>query len=343
MPKIGDLAEQLHLTVEGDREREVLRITSLDKAGPQDLSFVVDAKHRQQALDSAAGVVVAPPGMALPGKTVMRSDHPYLSVVRLTPLLHPPPRPPAGVHPSAVVGAECQIHPSASIGPNAVLGRRVRVGKGTVVGPGVVLEDEAVLGEESLLHPNVTIGRGCVVGNRVIIHAGTVLGSDGYGFIQLETHHEKIPHLGNVVVEDDVELGANNAIDRATYGSTLIGRGTKVDNLVHIAHNVVIGEHSLILGQVGFAGSTRVGARFTISGQSGVVGHLEVPERVTVGPKSLLVRPGNKGEVYYGIPARPYRDWQRSVAHFNSLDKWVKRIKGLLSKEKSGDGEGGEE
>ncbi|MDH5753399.1 MAG: UDP-3-O-(3-hydroxymyristoyl)glucosamine N-acyltransferase [Deltaproteobacteria bacterium] len=334
--KIGEIADHLNLAVEGDRDLEVKGLNGLEEAGPEELSFLVDKKHLKAALDSAARALVAPPALELPGKTVIRSDNPYLSVVKITPLLHPPRRPPPGVHPSAVVGQGTQVAPDAAICPNVVLGDNVRIGARSIIGPGSVIEDGAVIGQDCLLHPNVTICWGCVVGDRVIIHAGTVIGSDGYGYLQLGTHQEKIPHLGRVVLEDDVEMGSNNSVDRGTYGQTVIGRGTKIDNLVHIAHNVRIGEHSIILAQAGFAGSTQVGERFIISGQAGVVGHLSVPEKVTVGPKSLLIRPGKSGDVYYGIPGRPYRDWQRSVAQFNTLPKLVKRMNDLLGKEDQG-------
>ena len=333
MARISELAALVNLPFEGDGNVAVSRVCGLDTARAGDLSFVAAARHAPAALASPVQALVAPEGVALPDKAVIRSAHPQLTLVQLTPHVQPPrPRKP-GIDPRAVIGANCRIAPSATIHPLAVVGDGAQVGARSELHPGVVLGEGAAVGADCVIHPNVSIGWGCRVGDRVIVHAGTVVGSDGYGFLQHEGRHVKIPQLGNVVIGDDVELGACNTIDRATYESTTVGSGSKTDNLVHIAHNVQIGEHSLLLGQVGFAGSTRVGHHFIISGQSGVVGHLDVPPHVTVGPKSLLTKAGKSGEVYYGYPSRPMREWRRAVAQFNALDKLVQRIQRLLGRE----------
>jgi UDP-3-O-[3-hydroxymyristoyl] glucosamine N-acyltransferase len=316
MATIRELAERVNLPYEGDGGLAVRRVRGLDRAGAEDLSFVQSGKFRAQALASAARALVAPPELELAGKTVIRSPHPQLTLIQLTPLLHPSRPVPAGIDPRAVVGAECHIASSASVQAGAVLEQGVRVGERSVVAPGVFLGDGVSVGDDCAIHPNVTIEWGCRVGNRVVVHGGTVIGSDGFGFIQHEGRHVKIPHVGNVVIEDDVEIGANCTIDRATYESTVIGAGTKLDNQVHVAHNCRIGPFSLFAGQTGLAGTATVGAYFVVGGQSGVAGHIVVPDHVTLGPKSVMTRPGRSGEVYAGIPARPMREWKRAVALF---------------------------
>jgi UDP-3-O-[3-hydroxymyristoyl] glucosamine N-acyltransferase len=316
MTTIRELAERMNLPFDGEGELDVRRVCGLDSAGERDLSFVQSAKLHAKAMASPVRALVAPPGMDLPGKTVIRSPHPQLTLIQLTPLLHPVRTWAAGIDPRAAVGSECVIAASATVQAGAVLERGVRVGERSVIMPGAYLGEGAVIGDGCVIHPNVTIGWGCQIGQRVIVHAGTVIGSDGFGFIQHEGRHVKIPHVGNVVIEDDVEIGANCTVDRATYESTVIGRGTKMDNLVHIAHNCRIGPYSLFAGQSGVAGSSTLGAYLVVGGQSGIVGHIVIPERVTVGPKSMMSRPGVSDMIYAGIPARPFREWKRAVAHF---------------------------
>jgi len=330
--KIAELAERAGLPFEGDGETEVRRVRGLDTAEAGDISFLQGEKNAPQALASPASALVAPQGVALPGKAVIRSDFPQRTLVELTPLLHPRKPPAPGVDSRAVVGEGCRIDPSATIHPHAVLAAEVAIGPRTEVFPGAYLGEGASVGADCLIHPNVTVGWGCRIGNRVIVHSGTVLGSDGYGYLQHEGRNIKIPHLGNVVLEDDVEIGAGNTIDRGTYVSTIIRQGVKTDNLVHIAHNVEVGEHSLLLGQVGIAGSSKLGRHVIMSGQSGVSDHLRVGDGVIIGPKSLMTRSTDEKGAYYGYPARPQRDWQRSIAHFNGLDKLVKRINKVLGK-----------
>jgi UDP-3-O-[3-hydroxymyristoyl] glucosamine N-acyltransferase len=274
--------------------------------------------------------LIAPPDMALPGKTVIRSPHPQLTLAELTPLLHPRAAPAAGIDPRAAIGPGCRIAPSATVQAAAVLAEGVTVGERSVIGAGTYLGEAVTVGADCMLHANVTVEWGCRLGDRVIIHAGTVIGSDGFGFIQHQGRHVKIPHVGIVAIGDDVEIGANCTIDRATYESTVIGEGTKMDNLVHIAHNCEVGAFALFAGQSGVAGTTKIGQYFVVGGQSGVVGHLVIPERVTVGPKSMMSRPGASGGVYTGIPARPMREWKRAVAEFYALPRLMRRLRRAL-------------
>ncbi len=337
MPKIAELAEKVGLAYEGDGDTEVLRIRGLDSAEAGDLSFVNSADHAEAALACKAAALVAPLELELPGKTVIRSPYPHLTIVELTPVLHPRRQREPGIDPRAVVGSDCSIHPSAVIHPLAAIGDGVTIGARTEIHPGACIGDGARIGEDCLIHPNVTVGWGCEVGNRVIIHGNSEIGSDGFGYLQHEGRHVKIPHLGSVVLEDDVEIGGGNAIDRGTYGHTIIRQGSKTDNLVHLAHNVEIGEHTLLAGQVGIAGSSKLGKYVRMSGQSGVLDHMRIADGITVGPKSVMTRSGKEGEIYYGFPARLRRDWQRSVAHLNSLDKLVKRVAKIEGKTNHGE------
>ena len=332
MATVAALAKQVGLPFEGDGSLNVNRIMGLDLAVAGDLSFVRAAAQAPLALASPALALVAPAGVDLPGKTVIRSPFPHLTIVQLTPVLHPRHAPPPGIDPRAVVGQGCRIDPTAIIHPLAVIADGAAVGARTEIFPGVHVGHDASIGADCLLHPNVTIGWGCQVGDRVIIHSSSVIGTDGFGYLQHEGRHVKIPHVGIVVIEDDVEIGGGNCIDRGTYGRTVFRKGTKTDNLVHIAHNVQIGEHVLLAGQVGIAGSTKIGDYVRMSGQSGVLDHMSISPGVTVGPKSVMTRPGDEGGVYYGYPARPVKDWQRSVAHVNGLDKFIKRVNKVLGK-----------
>lgn len=335
MPNIAELAEQVGLPFEGDGDKEVLRIRGLDMAQEGDLAFLRSPKDTQKALDSNAGALVVPENVALPGKTVIRSPFPHLTVVQLTPILHPPPKSPEGIDPRAIVGKHCSIDPGAAIHPLVSIADGVSIGAGTQIFPGVCIGPGVVIGEDCLIHSNATVEWGCQIGNRVIIHSGSVIGSDGFGYVTHEGRHVKIPHLGIVVLEDDVEIGGGNSIDRATYGETTIRQGVKTDNLVHIAHNVDVGEHTLLAGQVGIAGSSKIGHHVIMAGQSGVLDHMSIAPGVIVGPKSVMTRSGKEGGIYYGYPARPQKDWQRAVAHLNGLDKLVKRLNKLLGKRNS--------
>ncbi|MDH4120597.1 MAG: UDP-3-O-(3-hydroxymyristoyl)glucosamine N-acyltransferase [Deltaproteobacteria bacterium] len=336
----SELARQAELALEGDGSLQVTNIRSLENAGPEDLAFISEDKMAPQALASGALVILAPPGAALPGKTVLRSANPRLSIIALTHLLRPAKVPPPGVHPSAVVDPTAEVHPSASIGPLVVVGAQARVGARTVIMAGTVVGDGAVMGEDCWIHPNVSVLWGCTLGNRVILHSGVVIGSDGFGFHTHQGRHLKIPHLGIVEIQDDVEIQGNCSIDRAVYEKTIIGQGTKLDNLVHIAHNVQVGPHSMLAGQVGIAGSTRMGPYLAMGGQSGINGHIHFPDipQVIIGGKSLLTRVPQPKEHYAGIPARPIKEWLHSSAMVSQLDKLTKKVNELWKSKKGTEG-----
>jgi UDP-3-O-[3-hydroxymyristoyl] glucosamine N-acyltransferase len=252
-----------------------------------------------------------------------------VALARVLPLFFPPEEHPRGVHPSAVIDESACIDTSAHIGPNCVVGPRVRLGARSVLMSGNDLRADCQVGEDTCLFPNVVLYQRTQVGNRVTIHAGTVIGSDGFGYVLDEGQHRKVLHLGNVVIQDDVEIGANAAIDRGALGSTVIGQGTKIDNLVHVAHNVVMGRHCLIMGQVGFAGSTQLGDYVVVASQSGIADHLKLGNRAVVGAKSGVMRDVPEGSSVFGIPAGPGTQTKRQIIAVQQLPELLRRMREL--------------
>ncbi len=329
MIRLDELAERLGAELRGDPERRVSGVRPLDEAGPEHLSFLHNPKYLGLARSSSAGAILTRDASLLPGRDVLVCAEPYLALARALEVLHPAEAATPGVHPSAVVSEGVEIAEGVSIGPCAVIGPGSRIGARTVVGPGSALGRHVEVGDDCLLHPRVVIEDGCRVGDRCILHAGVVVGSDGYGFATVAGVHHKVPQVGIVVLEDDVELGANVCVDRATMGETRIGRGTKVDNLVQIAHNVRIGEGSLLVAQVGISGSTRIGHHATFAGHSGAAGHLTIGNNVVVGAKSAVYKDLPDGAFVTGVPARPHRDWLKANANLQRLDELRKRVKEL--------------
>jgi len=323
---LADLADRLGAEVVGDGEKTVEGIRPLDQAGPEHLSFLHNPKYVAQAASSVAGALIVHSADQLEGRNLLVCNEPYLAVARTLEIFHPRPKPAPGIHPSAVAAADLELGEGASIGPQATVGAGVTIGAGTVIGAGCVLGDGARVGEDTELHPRVVIEEGCVIGSRCVLHAGVVIGSDGYGFATVEGVHHKVPQVGIVVVEDDVEIGANTTVDRATMGETRIGRGTKVDNLVQLAHNVQVGEGCLLVAQVGVSGSTRIGRYSVLGGQVGVAGHLELGDQTMVAAKSAVMKSTPAGSVMAGRPARPQREWMRAQAALQRLDRMRKKL-----------------
>jgi len=258
------------------------------------------------------------------------SNNPYLTYARAVSLLHADSGPPAGIHPAAVVDPSAQLGADVHVGALAVIGPRVRVGARSVIHPHVVLYPDVEIGEDCRLHSGVQVREGCRLGHRVVLQNGVVIGGDGFGFAKDEAgRYEKIPQIGRVIVEDDVEIGALTAVDRASLGETRIGRGTKIDNLVQIGHSVVIGHDTVIAGQVGIAGSTRIGNRVTLAGQVGVVGHLTISDDVIVTAQSGIPGSLEPGTIVSGSPAFENRAWLKAVAVFQKLPDFARRLREL--------------
>lgn len=330
--RLGELAELVGGRVEGDAERAIEGIRSLERAGPRDLSFVTHARYRGDAAASRAGALLAAPGirgLTEVGKDLLLVDDAYHALARLLGLFHPEARPAPGVHPTAVVGRGCQIHPEAYVGPYAVIGEGTAIGAGAAVHALAVVGRSCTVGPGAVLHPHVVLYDGCEVGPRSVLHAGAVLGSDGFGYAPHGGDQVKVPQVGRAVVEEDVEIGANTTIDRATLDETRIGAGSKIDNLVQVAHNVVLGRGCVLVSQVGIAGSTRLGDGVVMAGQAGAAGHLELGDHARVAAKSAVFKPVEAGATVAGIPAVEAAAWRRQQALLARLGDLVRRLRRL--------------
>jgi UDP-3-O-[3-hydroxymyristoyl] glucosamine N-acyltransferase len=327
---LGELARRLECPVEGDPGIEIHRVAKIETAGPGDVTFLANPKYAAALASTKASAVITAAGNGSAPCAVIRSATPYLTFARAAQALSPERRPEPGVHPQASVAADASVDPTASIGPFAAIGPGARIGAGTVIHPHVVIGADAVVGPDCLVHAHVSIRERCRLGARVVVQNGAVIGSDGYGFAQRpDGSHEKIPQTAPVVIEDDVEIGANTTIDRPAVGETRIKAGTKIDNLVQIAHGVVLGRHVLLAAQVGIAGSTVVGDHVTFGGQVGVGGHLTIGDRVRAVGQSGITNSVEAGEFVSGYPAIPNNEWRRSSAVFRKLPAMRRQLKDL--------------
>jgi len=330
--KLGELASRLGCELRGDGELEIRGVAGLDEAGPGELSFLANPRYADKLRATRASAVVVAPGQETP-RAALVSANPYLTFARAVALVRPAPAPAAGVHPSAQVDPSAVLGAGVHVGPLAVVAAGVRIGARSVVHARVVLCEGVAVGEDCVLHAGVTVRERCRLGSRVVVQNGAVVGSDGFGFARDEAgRYHKFPQVGIVVVEDDVEIGALTAIDRAALGETRIGRGSKLDNLVQIGHSVRIGEDCVLAGQVGVAGSTRIGQRVTLAGQVGVAGHLELGDRVVATAQTGIPSSVAAGTVVSGYPAIENRAWLKSSAVFAKLPELQRRLRELERK-----------
>ncbi len=331
---LAELAARVGAEVVGEGELRVTGIRPLEDAEPEHLSFYHNRRYLEAARGSRAGALLVADPAPFPGRTLLVRREPYVALAELLELFHPPPVPQAGVHPSAVVAATARVGAGASVGPHVTIGEGAVVGERAVLGPGCVVGDGAEVGADTVLRANVVIEAGCRVGARCLLHAGVVIGSDGYGFASAGGVHRKVPQVGIAIVEDDVEIGANCTVDRATLGETRIGRGCKLDNLVHVGHNVEVGEHSLLVAQVGISGSTKLGRHVVMAGQSGAVGHIRIGDGTVVTAKTGVTEDTPPGAMVSGFPSRPHKQWLRALANLYGLEdlrRAVKRLEALVS------------
>jgi UDP-3-O-[3-hydroxymyristoyl] glucosamine N-acyltransferase len=326
-----EIAHLVNGLIDGGATKEIRGVASVDTAGPTDLTFATDARAVGQAAHSRAGCILVPQGHSLEGQTTVAVAEPKLAFIQAAAELIPPPRYPEGIHPTAVVLPEASLGEGVSAGPHSVIESVARVGARTRLAAGVVVGEGAEIGEDCVLHPGVTIYTHARIGNRVILHAGVVIGGDGFGYVFAEGRHNKFPQLGGVVIEDDVEIGCNSTVDRGSLGTTVIGQGTKIDNLVQIAHNVRIGKHCVIVAQTGISGSVTVGDYAVIGGQVGIGDHVTIEEGATIASGGGVL-PGKivrKGSVIWGVPGRPLSVFKRQYAHLSRLPELARRVSEL--------------
>lgn len=336
---LSELARLVGGRVVGDEGGEITGVASIEEAGPADISLIAHPRYRSRLAGCRAGAIImgdqADPPKPPPGKALLLVPSPYVAFAKIVALFHPPPRYEGGISPQASIDPTASVAEGAKIFPFVYLAKGVKVGRGTVLFPGVFLGEGVEVGEDCVLHANVAVREGCRLGRRVILHPGVVIGADGFGYARGEQGQMKVPQVGIVEIGDDVEIGANTTVDRATLGKTVIGRGTKIDNLVQIAHNVVVGEHSIIAAQAGVAGSTRVGSGVVLAGQVGVVDHVEIGDRATIGPQSGVARAVAPGALLSsGLEAQPHREWLKVMVLLPRLPRlWneVRRLEQKLS------------
>jgi UDP-3-O-[3-hydroxymyristoyl] glucosamine N-acyltransferase len=328
--RLQDIADRLECRLEGDGAIEISRIAGIQHATRGDLTFVGNAKYADHLAATGASAAIVATRATYPAPStcaLLRCDDPYTAFARALGLFVQVTGPSRGVDRLSAIAPDAQIGADVSIGPFVSVGERASIGARTILYPGVVVGAGARVGDDCIVHPHVSIRDRVVVGSRVVLQSGVVVGSDGFGFAtQKDGTHLKIPQQAAVVIEDDVEIGANSTIDRPAVGETRIGAGTKIDNLVHVAHGVTIGRRVLIAAQSGIAGSATLGDAVMIAGQSGVAGHLDVGPRVKIGAKSAVLQPVEADGFVTGIPAIDHSEWRKASVIFRQLPSLKKRV-----------------
>jgi len=338
---LAELAEFVGGCAIGDADQIISDAAPFENAGPEAITLARTAKYLNRIDRLQAGAVIVPEDFNRSGINLLQAPNPYAAFARISALYHPAEKLPVGIHPSTVMGEYTECGDDAAIGPMTVVGNHVRIGKRATIYPGVIIGDHVTIGDDVRLYPNVTILARCRLGHRVTIHAGSVIGSDGFGFAPDGEQYQKIPHTGIVVIDDDVEIGASNTIDRGTFGKTHIKSGVKTDNLVHIAHNVTVGENTVLVAQVGIAGSTTLGRHVVLAGKVGVAGHIQVGDYVMVGGQSGIAGDIPAGQVISGSPSMPHKTWLRVQRIIPRLPELRKKITSLEKRLRRLEGEEG--
>jgi len=329
---LAALAAHLKGRLIGDGSIVIRDVNSLEAVREDELTFAEDTHHLAKAFQTnAAAILVSSTVTDLAGRSGISVPNPKLAFALLLDIFHPAAAPQGAIHPSAVVGEQVQIGDHVDIRANAVIGHRVHIGRGTIIEPGAYVGDDVAIGERCVIGPNAVIYRQTLIGNRVTVHGGSVIGGDGFGYVFHQGHYVKVPQVGNVVIEDDVEIGCNVCVDRATVGSTVIQGGTKIDNLVQIAHNDRIGRHVIMAGQVGLSGSVTVGDYARFGGKAGVVDHITIGDQVEVGAASVVTKSVARGEKIWGYPARAGRTTLQQMASLSRLPALLKNVAILLT------------
>jgi UDP-3-O-[3-hydroxymyristoyl] glucosamine N-acyltransferase len=330
---LTELAQRLGCRLEGDGGVEVVRVSGIEDASPGEVTFLANAKYASRLAATRASAVIADESVNGAPCPILRTREPYLAFAEAVALLTPPRRPAPGISPLASVDPSAVIGPDVTIGPFVAIGRGARIGAGTVIESHVVVGSDASIGAECTIHSHVAIRDQVEIGNRVVIQDGAVIGSDGFGFARRrDGTHRKIPQVGRVVIEDDVEIGANSTVDRPAVGETRIAAGAKIDNLVQIAHGVKIGRNVLLAAQVGIAGSTVLEDDVVMAGQSGATGHVRLGRGAIVGAKSAVTKDVDAGQHVAGVPAGDVAEWRESVVLLRKLPELRKLVAALESR-----------
>jgi UDP-3-O-[3-hydroxymyristoyl] glucosamine N-acyltransferase len=335
---VRELAEALGCPFQGDGSVVLTGVAGLDKAGPGELSFLAHPRHRSRFETTRAAAVILSPEIPWERTPTLRAENPRLAFARAAAFFARPVRPEPGIHPTAVVSASARVGTGVSIGALCWVGDRAEIGDRTVLFPLVSVYPDARIGRDALLHSQVTVREGCSIGNNVILHAGVVIGSDGFAYVKAPDGSQvKVPQLGTVRIEDDVEIGANSTVDRAALGETVVGRGTKIDNLVMVAHNVEIGTNAILIAQTGIAGSSKLGNNVVTGGQVGLADHVTVGDNVSIAAQSGVVRDIPAGSVVGGSPHLEIREWIRISALLRRLPDLVQDVQRLKQKNEGPD------
>ncbi len=332
---LAQVAERTGGRVEGDRERRVVDVAPVAEAGPGELGLLAERRYLRRAAAGDAGALLVSEDLSgeveRPADRVVVND-PHRALVTLLGHFHPAPDPEPGVHPTAVLGAGVRLGREVTVGPYAVVDEGARVEDRARVGAHCVIGRGSVVGEDSVLHPHVVLYAGSTVGRRVTLHSGVRVGVDGFGYVLVDGEHRKVPQVGGCVIGDDVEVGANTCLDRGSVGRSEVGSGTKIDNLVHLGHNVRIGERSVVVAQVGVSGSTRIGNGVALGGQAGVGGHAEIGDGARIGGQAGVLGDVPAGETWSGYPARPHGEAMRAAALGHRLPELFRRLRALEQK-----------
>jgi UDP-3-O-[3-hydroxymyristoyl] glucosamine N-acyltransferase len=324
--KLKELAQWVCGTVAGDGEVEIDGVASIEDAKEGEITFIANPKYLSKLNQTQASAVIVSSEVILGEKPLLCVKNPYLAFAKILTLFTQKPYQPKGVDPNARVSPTAQLGKDLTVYPFVYIGDRCRIGDRVTLYPGVYVGDDCSIGEDSILHANVSLYPGMTIGKRVILHSGVVVGSDGFGYAKEGGKNFKIPQVGRVEIEDDVEIGSNTSVDRGVLGNTIIRRGVKIDNLVQIAHNVLIGEDSIIVAQVGISGSTKLGSNVTLAGQVGLAGHLQIGDNVMVGAQSGVGHDLSPSQAYSGSPAIPHREWLRMATAMPKVPEMRKRL-----------------
>jgi UDP-3-O-[3-hydroxymyristoyl] glucosamine N-acyltransferase len=331
--KLGEIARRLGCTLEGDPEVEIAGLAPIDDAGPGTLTFLANERYRSRLKDTRASAVIVGPDVAVPGAAALRSAEPYLAFVRALDLFFTPYAPPPGIHPTAAIAPSAKLGERIAIGAYAVIGERAAIGDDGRIDAGVVIYPDVTIGDRFVAHARVVVRERVRIGNDVKLQAGAVIGGDGFGYTPDETGRVRpIPQSGTVVLEDEVEVGANATIDRATVGATRVRRGAKIDNLVMIGHGSDVGSFAFLAGQTGLAGSSRIGAGAQLGGQVGISGHLTVGDGSRLAAQSGVTNDVPPGADYAGYPAVEVHAWRRMMVSLLRLPDLLRRVRAIEAK-----------